>query len=229
MIMASHRLLQNVEIETTLEADASGVVSTISTDCTIPTPTAFAPSIAYNLTWAAPVATAASTPSATAALTGPINLDTNPAVTTTLNASGAPGGFVLFVNQSPKMKIGGIQCQLYSQSKLEVNGDGVDNLSFDIAIQHLSDSDTIYTAANKVDNVPAASKAVLWGAGGQIVTSNLVDGSDEDSTTANGDVVFGGSVEAKGGSEMHVILDVTNYSPASATDQETLTYTFTPF
>ena len=221
-------LSRNVEFELAQEVLAAGAQSTISADCTNPEPTAFVPDLAYAVTWSAPVPGSLSTPSASLTLTNPVNLDTTHAVTATLNGSGSPGGYVLLVNQAPKMKLGGIQCQSYSQVTLAANGDGADNTKFDVAIQNLADSDTSYNSAKQVDNVSSASPVTLWGAGGRIVGSPLVDGSDEDSATANGDVVWGSHIEANGGSEVHIILDVSNYAPSPGVDTETLTFTFTP-
>lgn len=225
MAIGAWFLKGNIQIDYTADVLAATDTSAVSTACTDPTATGFIPDIAYTVTWAAPAAgTAPALGTATGVLTGPVMSDSNPTVTPTLNGGGAPAGFVVLTHQSPFMKLDGLACQAVSQASLQAQGDGADNASFDIAISNLADVDTGYTAADKVDEDAVAD--TLFGTSGQIQVGLVTDASDRTSTT-NSMVEFGGAVEANGGSEMHVIIDVTNYDPQAGTDVETLTFTIT--
>lgn len=215
-------LTRNVPLVTVQEASAETDTATVSAGCTAPTATAFMPDVAYTFSWSAPTVSGAATASCSASVTGTINSDTtSPSCTATADS----GGFVTGHIVTPVMKLAGLQCQAVSSSKLEVHGDGSDNTSFNIATGNLADPDTTWVPGDQVDNAISGAKDVLFGASGQVATSNVSDGSDVDGAT-NGEISFG-TTEANGGSEMKVQVDVTGYDPNPSTEMETLTFTFT--
>jgi len=230
LALGSWGLSHNVDFSMSQEAMATSPTALVKVDCTKPTITSFAGGMTSTVTWAAPVATAASTPSATAVLAGAVDGESNPAsVVATLSPTGK-GGFVLLTTQNPQQKMAGLNCNALSTVEVDAYGDGADNLSFDIALQHIGDASNVYTAANKVDALLVGTKAVVFGATGALIsTTGIVDGTDADGlTNPDGEVVIGSGTEAlKGGTSIRQVIDVTNYSPASATDQETLTYVHT--
>jgi hypothetical protein len=134
-------------------------------------------------------------------------------------------GFVIVYSRMPTTKIGGLQCTVEDRSRLEVHGDGSDNLNMDIAISTVSA--TTWDANKKVDAATSSSKIMLFGTNGQAGASPIVDGQDNDAIV-NGEVTFGGTVASQGGSRVFVKVDFTNYNITPTTDQETLTLTFTP-
>jgi hypothetical protein len=226
LTVAAIGLHDRVDYQLTANALAETDTSAISAACTDETVTAFVPGLAYTITWTSPARGAAATPSATANLSNGINSDSNPTITATLNCTGCGAGEVVLTNQSSKKKLAGLQCQELADAKLEAHGDGTDNTKFDIGVSNIADSDTIWTAADQVDNATSGAKDVLFGTSGQIATSVLTDGSDNDSAT-NGEIDFGGASEAAGASQTAIKVDISDYDVQAGTDTETLTYTFT--
>jgi hypothetical protein len=206
------------------ESSAAGDISTFTTDCTDPTPTGFSPeTLSVSLAPTAPAAAAFPCTSTTSiSITTPINLDSNPTAGT-LDCSTASGR-VLIPFDSPKMKIGGIQCQSYTKSELTVAGDATDDPDIDLRLAAPGGS---YASGTQVDHDTTTRK--LFGSpSGVLSTSEIVDGSDQDGSL-NGDAVFGGSGTAlsNGGFRWWVNIDWTNHDVTSA-DSEALTFTFNP-
>jgi len=197
----------------------------VSGSCDDTPVTAFVPNVTYTIGFPSPDRISpVSSCSASAALSGDIvNGDTAPTVGCSL--TDATGGYAILNNIMPRMKIGGLQCVVEDRSSLEVNGDGSDNIKFDIAIDSLTA--TSWDPSKKVDASTSSSKIMLFGTGGQISSQKVIDGSDNDGLT-NGEVTFGGSLESTGGSRTFLKVDYTNYRIDSSVDRETLTFTFTP-
>lgn len=247
MTLAGYQLSRNVEVGLTSDADAESQAAVVAVACTDPAPNAFMPKVTYTIAWPAAAAPSLSIVDDTAITTealsnnaageGAVNSDAAQTVHTSLNTSTA--GYVVLSNLSPKMKIGGLQCQTStSEASLLVHGDGNNNLQFDVAISNIVDNDTGYTSADKVDTTSSpANGKLLFGAVGdgdaQIFASRHTDGStggddQDDDALLNGEIAFG-SAEVSGGTEMHSIVDVTNYNVSAGTDAVTLTWVFTTF
>lgn len=220
-------LLQNQKMEWRFvpELMATPVVdqSAVSGSCNDTPVSAFAPNAAYTISFVAPVATAPiSTCSATVSLTGNVNGDTNPSVACSITDQ---NGFVVLSSRTFSTKIGGLACTTEDESNLQINGDGSDNTAIDIAI--LPVSETSWSNGQKVDHITSANKVTLFGTGGQVSGSMVVDGQDKDALT-NGEVEFGGTLASTGGSKIFIRQDITNYDVQPGTDVETLTLTMTP-
>lgn len=219
-------LKANIQMDYTSDVLAGTTpASILKAACTDPTNTAYTPDVAATVTWTI-AATAAPLASVALALTGPVNGDTNPTASISMNVGGDPAGYLEYTFTAPLHKLDGIACQALSQSTLKMNGDGTDNTKFDIAISNLADADAGYTSADKVDAVAAASPVMIFGTSGQIAAAGITDVGDsgqKDDTQ----VVLGGAVEANGGYEIHTIVDVTNYDVVNTTDTETITEIFT--
>lgn len=206
-----------------VEAVPAETTAAISGSCNDSPVTAFAPNLAYTFTFPTPARTALASCTATVALTGAVNGDTAP---TTIGCSLTDqAGFVVASSRAPTMKLGGLQCTVQDRAILAVHGDGGDNLNIDIALDTAGSSS--WAAGKKVDATTITSKAMLFGAGGQVGTAAIIDGSDYDLST-NGEVTFGGATASEGASRTYVKVDYTNYDVQAATDVETLTFTFTP-
>ena len=158
----------------------------------------------------------------TLGLTGPVHSDTPPTADCNITEL---AGWVTVSNRTLTAKLGGLQCQTQDRSTLEVHGDGVDNTNFDIAIAPVASS--VWDNSKKVDDATSSLKDVLFGPGGQVGTSAIIDGSDYDGST-NGEVTFGGTQAGQGASRLYMRTDFTNYDIQPTTDTETLTFTFTP-
>ncbi len=193
--------------------------------CTDPTNAAFTPDPSFDISWTI-TANAAPLASVTESLTTPVNNDITVAVASNMNVGAIPSGFLGLTVRAPKHKLDGLHCQTLSQSTLKMNGDGADNVRFDVAVSNLADDDAGYTVADKVDAVASGTPVMIFGTGGQIAGSAITDANDAPAKE-DGQVVFGGTVEAQGGYELHVVVDVTNYDVQNTTDQETITETFT--
>lgn len=224
-----HLAENNLEVDYIPDVMAVTATATPSAACTDPTISAFQGDIDTTITWSAPGAAAASTPSCSTAINAQVHSEAAPACTPTLNATGGTSGFVVVTYTFPRGKIAGNQCQTgVDDSKLEVHGDGVNNTSFDVAVSNLADADNIYTAADQVDTAAATAKDVLFGALGQISTTLLLDGTRDDDAILNGESVWGGAAtEANGGMQNAIMVDVTEYNTTAATDTETITITAT--
>lgn len=224
--IAAWLLQGHVAVQMADVAWAETDTSQISAACTDPTTTALVPGVDYSITWSAPSRAAAATASATSTLTDPINGESNPAVALNQFTTGALAGSVMLVHPMPQQKLAGLQCKPQSRATLEAHGDGVDDPNINILVSNLADANDSYTAGDQVDDNASAAPAMLFGTGGQIVGSALIDGSDQNSVN-DGEIAFGGSVEANGGAEFHVGIRVTNYDVQAASTTETLTFTFT--
>jgi len=219
-------LKANIQMDYTSDVLAGTTPNTLlKAACTDPTVQAFTPDIAATITWTI-AATAGPLASVSLAETGAVNGDTNPSAPVSMNVGGDPAGYLEYTYTAPKHKADGIACQTLSQSTLKDNGDGADNTKFDIAVSNLADTDAGYTVADKVDAVASGTPVMIFGTGGQIAGAGITDANDL-SAKEDGQVEFGGGVEAQGGYELHTVVDVTNYDVVNTTDQETLTLTFT--
>lgn len=207
------------------EADATPLVDTVavSGSCSDTPVTAFAPGMAYSLSFTAPSQSGPPTCSATMSLTGPVNGDTAPSLGCSI--SDVSGGYAVMSGRMPTIKIGGLVCQTQDRVQLEVYGDGSDYLPMDIAISTVGS--TAWDASKKVDASTSSSKIMLFGSGGQVGTSAIIDGQDNDGLT-NGEVAFGGTVASQGGSRIYVKEQFYGNVPQASTDRETLTFSFTP-
>lgn len=224
-----HLSTSNLEMDYVPDVMAVTATMAPSAACTDPTIASFQGQLAYTVTWAAAAAGSASSPSASAVLSNAVNGETGNGVVATLNGAGAPLGMVILTSTTPTGKVGGLQCQTsVGATKVEGNGDGTDNASFDIAVSNLADADTGYTAGDKYDSKPALTPGVLFGTGGTIAAALPTDGGGETDAALNGEIAFGTATEANGGSELHSIIDITNYNVAAGTDIETLTIKTTP-
>ena len=203
-------------------ADPVREEAAISGDCDNNPVSGFVADLKYTITISSGATNVFDACSATMELTNEVNGDTSPSITCDLNDE---DGFSVLDNAMPTMKIGGLQCDTEDRSALEVNGDGSDNTKLDVAIDTTSSTD--WDNSKKVDDATAGSKDKLFITGGQVGTAAIVDGSDYDAST-NGEVAFGGTTASEGASKIYVKVDVTNYNVQFATDQETLTFTFTP-
>jgi hypothetical protein len=221
-----HLSTSALEVDYTPDAMAATVTMAPSNACTDPTITAFTGSLAYTITWSAPAAATAATPSATAVLSGAVNSDSAGTVT----ATHATNGATLLSSATPTAKLAGLQCQTGTSSlQSKANGDGTDNTSFSVYIVTQADSATASPiAGDQVDTDPAATPQVLFGTGGSISTSKPTDGAASDANASTDGETSMSGTETTSGTQMKTIVDVTNYNVAAATDTETLTLTFAP-
>lgn len=194
----------------------------VSGSCNDTPVSAFAPNAAYTITFSAPVAALTPTCSSTVSLTGAVNGDTAPSIGCSIADQ---NGFAILSNRTYSIKIGGLACSTEDESNLQIHGDGTDNTAMDIAISPVSQSS--WNATHKVDHTVSDTKIVLFGTGGQISTSMILDGQDKDALT-NGEVEFGGTVTSTGGSKIFIKQDVIDYNVQQGIDQETLTLTMIP-
>lgn len=192
----------------------------VSGSCDYTPVTAFSPNVATTYTFSGS-RTAGPTCSATMDLTNPVNSDTAPSLGCNVTDV---GGFAVASSRTPTIKIGGLICSTQDRAQMQVHGDGSDNTNFDIAISTVGS--TSWDASKKVDASTSSSKIMLFGSGGQVGTSDIIDGQDADGLT-NGEVTFGGTVASQGGSRIYTKLDFTGYVPDPAVDRETLTFTLT--
>lgn len=226
MAIGIFALKANVQMDYTADVLAGTTPASImKAACTDPVNTAYTADMAATVTWTI-AANASPVSSVALALTAPINGDANPVATSASNVTGGPAGFLAYTFTAPKHKLDGLHCQAVSQSTLKMNGDGVDNTKFDIAVSNLADTDLGYTAADKVDAVASATPVMIFGTAGQIAAAGITDVNDL-GLKDDGQVEFGGGIEANGGYEIHTVVDVTNYDVVNTTDLETVTLTFT--
>jgi hypothetical protein len=222
LALDAHYLSMHVAMEhsqTLIAATATDVP--ISGSCDDPVVAAFVPDLDYTITFSVPAAaTSSPTCSGSLVLTGPVNSDSAPSVTCSLQS----GGTLLLRSRHPTSKLGGLQCVVETKTKLEVHGDGSDNTNYNVAIDTVSA--TTWSAAKQVDNATSGAKDVIFGTGGQVASTDIDDGADFDQLT-NGEVAFGGTTASEGASRLFTQVDFTNYDVQAGTDKETLTYTFT--
>lgn len=195
----------------------------VSGTCSDTPVTAFAPSLDYTLSFSAPTAAAAATCSSSLSLLNAVNGDTEPSPRSCSTSN--VDGFAVIGHRTPTIKMGGLVCTTEDRATLQVNGDGSDNVNMDIAISTVGSSD--WDSAKKVDDAPSASPDMLFGSGGQVGTTAIIDGSDYDGLT-NGEVAFGGTTASQGASRFYIKVGYTNRVVSWDTDQETLTFTLTP-
>lgn len=206
------------------DAYAAPVAATmaVSGTCSDTPVTAFSPNFDSTIVIAAPVASTGPSCTATMAISGSVvNGDTAPGVNCSILTD---SGFITVYSRTPTMKLGGLLCVTEDRARLEVHGDGSDNLNMDIAISTVSA--TAWDGNKKVDAATSAAKIMLFGTNGQVDANPIIDGSDNDATI-NGEVAFGGTVTSQGGSRTFIKADATNYDLNATTDRETLTFTFT--
>lgn len=224
-MMAAYLLLgeqANQTLSFSQEANATPQRGTaaVNGSCSDTPITAFTPAMAYTIAFSAPNEDTAPTCTAPMTLTDGINGDTAPSIGCSITDV---DGFVILSSRTPTMKISGLQCSTHDRSTLQVHGDGSDNVNMDIAVSTVGS--TVWDGGKKVDAATSSSKIMLFGSGGQVGTSAIIDGQDNDALT-NGEVAFGGTVASEGASRIYIKADFTNYDIQSATDQETLTFTF---
>ena len=182
--------------------------------------TAFTPDLSYAFQIASLSLDGLPTCSSTLTLSGSVvNGDTDPTVTC---SSSDEVGFFVGYSRSPNMKIGGLACNTEDRSNLAVHGDGTDNAEVDAGFD--TTSATEWSDSKKVDNATSGSKDILFGTGGQVGTSPIVDGSDADTLT-NGEVMFGGTTPSEGASRLFMKIDSTGDEHSGVL--EILTFTFT--
>ncbi len=225
-----HLSTSALEVDYTPDAMAATANMAPSAACTDPTITSFQGSLAYTVTFSAPSAASGATASATAVLSSGVNGEGNPTVAAALIGSGGIAGKVITANPMPGGKLAGLQCQASTGSmQLKANGDGTDNTNVDFYVGNLADADNVITAGDRVDDAPSGTPDTLFGTSGQINTTKPVDGAATDfDTNNNGEITFGGASEAATGSELKMLVDVTNYNVTAGTDTETLTITMAP-
>jgi hypothetical protein len=202
-------------------AEALDSNQSVTVTCGATSVSANVPSLTYNLSFPADATAAfdASKIVATASLGSAVNGDGNPTIT----QSSGGAGFILLRHLAPLSKMGGLQCQTTnSYAKLNVRGTDTSD-SVDIAAE--GTSDTLWLAANQVDNTEKTLFGVAnVGATSLISASNLQDGQDFDGTV-NGEVVFGGGTS----SSRYAMFSKVKYMGTSQTNSTvTLTYAFTP-
>lgn len=223
-----HMAEERLEIQYVPDVMAAVAETGPAVACTDPSIAAFQGSLAHTVTWAAPNAAGASTPSATSVISNPVNGDTAPSVVATLNGLGAASGFVILTSRFPTGKIGGLQCQTTTDElKIEAHGDGTDNIKFEVALQNVADAENIYTAGDKCDDAPSTAKDVLFGTSGQINTTLLLDGTRDYDGANDGEITYGGTNETNGAMETHIMVDVVEYNVDPSPDTETMTFTTT--
>lgn len=228
LIGVYHLAASNLEVDYIPDVMAATQTTTPSAACTDPLVAEFQGDLDFTITWGAAAAPAASSPSATAVISAAVGGQAAPAVTATLNAAGAPAGSVLLTTSFPDGKLGGLQCQTtVDDLKLEANGDGVNNASFEVYLGNIADADNAFTASDQVDTAAATAKDVLYGTSGQISGTLLLDGTRDVDAVQNGEIIWGSSTEANGGMELKVTVDAVEYNPAAGTDTETITITAT--
>lgn len=206
-----------IEANATPQAD----VIAVSGSCSDTPVTAFSPNLSYTLSFTS-TQSEPLTCNGSLGLGNPVNSDTAP--TLGCNVTDV-SGFAVMSSRMPTIKIGGLQCTTEDRATLEVHGDGSDNLAIDIALSTVGS--TGWDASKKVDASTSSSKIMLFGPSGQVGTSAIIDGQDNDALT-NGEVAFGGTVASQGGSRVYLKADFTGYDLQSATDRETLTFSITP-
>lgn len=220
LVIGAIALNRHIEAEGRLAYAAEAANAAVSGSCSDPSPAAFAPELTYGITWSAPAAATGPTCTGSLGITGAVNGDTAPSVTCSL----ASNGFVTLVSRTPTFKFGGLQCATQDRAILEGNGDGTDNLSFDIGMQ--PPADVSYDSAKKIDDNTAASKAMCFGSGGQVAASAIIDGDDYDGLV-NGEIALGGGAVGAGGNKFFISVDVAGADVNITDSIETLTMTFT--
>lgn len=188
----------------------------IGVQCTEPAITALVPT-SFTITVAPnnPSAAAFSGCSASSTLGGAIDGDTADSVTCSFASEMGRG-----LTRMPNIKVGGIQCSTYTESPLEINGDGTDNTGFDFSLQNFTDAN--YDAADKWDAVTSGSKRMLWGTSGTITTSKPLDANDV--SGANGEITFQTN-EAQGRGKIGYNVDLINQVVDGMSETMTLTFT----
>lgn len=223
LAVAAFMLATHADVDVTTDALAAGTDGAISVTCTAPTATAFTPAVAYTLTIAAPaVGTVPSGTSHTvsSALTGAVSADTNPS-TSTVNHTTT--NKVNFWHLAPKLKIGGLQCSTNTQAALAAEGDAADDANFEISFQDLTG--TTYTSTKKVDTVNTGADNVVFGTGGLVTTTSVLDTDDSQAASYDGEVTFGpGATTAKGGFR---VVNEVKYIGLNPSVTETLRMTMT--
>lgn len=223
-ILAFLQLSQNQATVTLIsEAYATPQAGTaaVSGTCSDTPITGFSPNVDNTITFAAVSQSSAPTCTATMVLSNAINGDTAPSLGCSI--TDVPG-YVILSSRMPTIKIGGLVCNTEDRAQLEVHGDGSDNLKMDVAISTVGS--TVWDNSKKVDAATSSSKIMLFGTNGQVGSSAIIDGQDNDGLT-NGEVAFGGTVASEGGSRLYTKTDFTNYVPDPAVDRETLTFSIT--
>lgn len=205
------------ELEWDNIVEAADGVQTVSVQCQAATLSAYVPSAQYTFTFPAAAGTVFSpnkiTVTSTLNGTG-INGDASPTITKGEDVAGT----LTIRHQAPLSKLGGMQCQTNSSySKLDVRGV---NASSNLDIAAEGAADTTWNGSNQIDS---AAKT-LFGFGGLIGTSHVLDGQDDDSSQ-NGEIVFGGNAS----SARYALFSLVKYMGTSmVNNSEDLTYTFTP-
>jgi len=216
-------LTSHATVDALTEAYATPQADVIAVNgsCSDTPVTAFSPNLSYTLSFTSSQSGPA-TCNGSLGLGSPVNSDTAPTLgCNTTDVS----GFAVMSSRMPTIKIGGLQCTTEDRATLEVHGDGSDNPAIDIALSTVDS--TAWDASKKVDASTSSSKIMLFGPSGQVGTSAIVDGQDNDALT-NGEVAFGGTTASQGGSRVYLKADYTGYDLQAATDKETLTFSITP-
>lgn len=198
-------------------AEAADGTQTVTVTCDSASVSAYVPNVSYTLSF--PAAADAVFDASKIGVVGTLNASgVNGDAAPTVSKGADVAGFITIRHAAPLSKMGGLQCQsVSSYAKLDVRGTDTSD-SIDIAAEE--STATQWLATNQIDN----SAKTLFGLGGLISANHLLDGSDHD-TSANGEIVFGGSA----GGGRHALFSKVKYmGTAHINSSVALTYSFTP-